>query len=174
MAVSSRIGGRGVLRRINTGMCSGSGVCARELCTDGDGAGGGSRSRTSSAGGTGGRGLNGRTGLAGMMIEPASMGRTGLGAMSGGELMMGMGSGAGAGSARVVAVAASRTSRAFSTASLGEVSGWGICSEVGILEVEALGSPAGGSGRHSRLGFWQVGQTQSRDLWERKVESSSG
>ena len=43
------------------------------------------------------------------------------------------------------------------------------------IEADDVGSCAGGSGRHSRLDFWQVGQTQSRDLWdytlsERKIK----
>jgi hypothetical protein len=119
--------------------------------------------------------VSARIGLAGMMIEPASMGRTGFGAMSGGELMMGIGSAGAAGSAIVVAVAASRTLRARSTVSPG-VAGTSCKgtegSEVGILlsdvevEVHGADSHVGGSGRHSRLDFWHVGQTQSRDLYK--------
>ena len=66
-------------------------------------------------------------------MEPASMGRMGFGAMSGGELTIGRGSMGGAGSAMVVAVAASRMLSARSTVSSGAAGAlwwWGMGASV--------------------------------------------
>lgn len=170
MAVSRRIGGLGVLRRRTIGTCSGIGVCARDVSTDGVGGGGGRRSRNSSDGGTEMSGVDGLEGLAGTMIEPASMGRIGRGATSGGDwIVIAAGSSGGAGSATAVAEDLSKKSRARSTFVPKRV----FSSEdvtftefVSVLDskVEEPSPEAGGSGRHSRLDFWQVGQTQFREL----------
>ena len=170
--MSSRMGGRGVLRRIIAGRCSDRGVWAREPSAGVpgavrvDGVGAGRLSRSSSActwGAAGGRGVDGRMGLAEMMMDAASIGRTGFGAISGGVLTTEIGSAGGAGSASVVAVAASRVFIARSMVRPADAAGSGIGSEAGILsglsgvgaraDVEGWDSLAGGSGRHSRLDF---------------------
>lgn len=113
-----------------------------------------------------------------MMIDPGSIGRTGLGATKGGDWMIGAGS-TGAGSAQVGAEVPFRVFKTRSTLrpeEEGRSGCWGIGSAVGISEVGAVtvvdsfSSEAGGSGRHSRLDFWQVGHTQSRELRMRTVE----
>lgn len=65
----------------------------------------------------GGNGVEGREGLEGIMIEAASIGRIGLGAIKGGEKVVGVGRMDAGGSAMVAAVAASKTLKAFSVRS---------------------------------------------------------
>lgn len=68
-------------------------------------------------GATGGRGVEGRDGVAGMIIDAASMGLIGLGARIVGDIGAGAGNVGAGGSAMVVAVAASRTLNTFSAGS---------------------------------------------------------
>lgn len=108
MAVSSKIGGRGALRRTeNEGDSeSDTGVsglttwlCDRVARSNWTGA----------VAAVGGNGVDEREGVAGIMIEEASIGRTGLGAIRGGENVVGIGRAGAGGSAVVVTVAASKT-----------------------------------------------------------------
>lgn len=105
MAVSKRIGGRGTLRRVTIGMWSDIGVCALESSCGGINPSiltGPTFGRSCGAGVSGGVSPSG---LAGMMMDAASIGRRGFGANMGGDVAEVVNAG---GSDMAVAVAASR------------------------------------------------------------------
>jgi hypothetical protein len=148
---------------MSAGVGEGTGRLLVEMRGEGEGTGSG-RMSAGRVGATGGRGVDGREGEAGIIIEAASMGRIGRGARMGGDATPTGGKGGAGGSAMVVAVAASRTLKAFSAKSdCGRVCCSGSGSSCGS-DVEGNSFFSKGSGRHSTFVFWHVGHTQSLDL----------